>query len=94
MRTRLALALDVRRDPATGLAPGPAFPRQRLLDHAAVCEVIGSDTERERLADGYDVDAVLAASAEFRRTVGGLSWKWMTRGEALHIVRALAGVAR
>lgn len=32
------------------------------------------------------------ASAEFRRTVGGSPFRWMVRGEAIHIARALAAL--
>lgn len=79
------------REPATGLAPMPLDGRD--LTEVQVREIIGSRSERlafdDRHAHGYDVDAVLAASTEFRRCVGGVPGQVMSRGEAQHIVRAL-----
>lgn len=71
-----------------GLSPQPygrePSQRERL-------DILGTLDLRQALgaAHGYDVDAVLAASAEFRRVVIPPSPAWMSRGEALHIVRAL-----
>jgi hypothetical protein len=81
-----------RRDPATGLAPAPLDGL--CWDRFAVQEIIGTDDERRELCSvhGIEIDAVLAASAEFRRAVGGVPSRWMSRGEALHIARALAAV--
>ncbi len=78
-----------RRDPVAGLAPSPYGPDLDRPDEVAA--VIG--TREERLAaDGYDVDAVLAASQEFRSKIGRGGFPWMCRGEALHIAQALRAV--
>jgi hypothetical protein len=76
----------------SGLAPTPLFPSEP--SRGVVDGMIGTREEREQLchAHGYEIDAVLAASAEFRRAVGGAPFRWMTRGEALHIARALVAV--
>lgn len=86
---RHALAAE-RRDPATGLAPAPLDGVS--WDAYGVQDTIGTPDQclAFDLAHGYDIDAVLAASAEFRRSVpGGAPFAWMSRGEAQHIVRAL-----
>lgn len=81
------------RDPATGLKPrelpGVMWDKAAIRDHLG-----GTDNERRALcvAHGYDIDAVLAASAEFRAALGGVPPRYMSRGEALHIARALAAV--
>lgn len=84
---------DQRRDPATGLVPAPLDGLS--WNRFAVQDAIGTEPERQHLSEahGYEIDAVLAASAEFRRAVGGAPFRWMSRGEALHIARALAAVA-
>lgn len=68
-----------------------------ILSRDEVQDVIGTDDERRDAeiacrADGYDVDAVLSASAEFRTAVIP-PYGRMSRGEALHIVRALRAIA-
>lgn len=79
------------REPQTGLAPPPWDTRG--LSRRELDERLGTLDER-RAVDGYDVDAVLAASAEFRRTMPGAgAFKTMCRGEAIHIVQALRAVA-
>ena len=89
----MSVGVFERRDPATGLAPAPLDGV--CWDRFAQQDMIGTHQERQALsaAHGYEVDAVLAASAEFRRALGGVPPRWMSRGEALHIARALAAVA-
>lgn len=80
-------------DPASGLAPNP-FPRQHPTREQFE-DAIGTPEQRIEfaVAHGYEVDAVLAASNEFRRLVPGAgAFRWMTRGEAIHIARALGAV--
>lgn len=89
LRTRSA---GERRDPATGLAPAPLDGIS--WDRWAQQQSIGTLAERRALDEvhGYEIDTVLAASAEFRRSVGGVPPRWMSRGEALHIARAIAAL--
>ena len=78
------------------LSARPSGNRSILL-RGEVEDVIGADDERRDAeiacrADGYDVDVVLGASAEFRTAVIP-PYGRMSRGEALHIVRALRAIA-
>lgn len=72
-------------------ADAPTRPRSRsVLGHGEIREVIGSDEERLRFdrERRREVDAVLAASCEFRHHVL-VPATCMSRGEAQHILRAL-----
>ena len=93
-KTRQLVLSPAVRDPATGLTPREIDGT--CWDTRAKAEIIGTLDDRRAFdqpaTQGYDIDAVLAASAEFRRAVGGVPSKWMSRGEAQHIVRAILAV--
>lgn len=94
MNRSLHYSYGMSRDSQSGLAPARfpvSLPSRREVDETlgTTEEIIGFDR-----AHGYDVDAVLAASAEFRRTVPGAgAFPFMSRGEATHIAQALRAVA-
>lgn len=80
----LQMTCDVKE--ASGLH-APPWPRGGP-DRRATDAALGTLGERQNFGHGYDVDVVVGASYEFRRTVCAHSTV-VGRGEAQHILRAL-----